>query len=184
MSRGREPVDRADLGVEDASGDRTDLRQPKQRLEAGFPRKSTTQLGAYRLHYVVEDVYGDGVEMLIGRLTEREVLRRLERQAWWRASLGIESGSHNQAWVTFDVHASSCDAPDPGEPARDCGCSWEPWILWRWRDATPQSGGMVVGRYGRGWQATKPSSAMIERTTSGWHGYPHRISSACTRRYP
>jgi hypothetical protein len=39
-------------------------------------------------------------------------------------------------------------------------------------------------RQGRGWQGSRPSSRISDRTSSGPAGTPHATRSACTRRYP
>ena len=41
-----------------------------------------------------------------------------------------------------------------------------------------------LNRHGRGWQGSKPSSRMTDRTISGPAGTPQAARSAWTRRYP
>ncbi|MEQ7125328.1 hypothetical protein ABN034_12485 [Actinopolymorpha sp. B11F2] len=86
---------------------------------------------------IVEDVYGDGTELLIGHLDTGEIDRRIRAQHWWRPGITVDHATVDHAWVTFDVHAPHCDAPDPADPGRDCDCSWDDWILYHWREATP-----------------------------------------------
>ena len=43
---------------------------------------------------------------------------------------------------------------------------------------------VVHGRHGRGWQATRPSSRISLRTSSGPATVPCRASCAAMRRYP
>ena len=93
---------------------------------------------------IVEDIYGDGTELLLGHLDTAEIDARLRAQDWWRPGLVVDELSVDHAWVTFDVHAPYCDAPDPANPGRDCDCSWEPWIVYHWRDATPDTPGAVA----------------------------------------
>lgn len=87
---------------------------------------------------IVDDVYGDGIELLIGHLDQAEVTRRLARQPWWRPWMRIDTESLDHAWVTWDEHAPGCDRPDgtiPGEPGGDgCDCTWSPWIVYHWHD--------------------------------------------------
>ncbi|GAA5038628.1 hypothetical protein [Actinopolymorpha pittospori] len=92
---------------------------------------------------VVEDVYGDGIEMLIGHVDADEIDRRIRMQPWWRPGLTIAAAPEH-AWVTFDVHAPSCDASDPAMPGTDCRCSWQPWIIYHWREALPDAPGAVA----------------------------------------
>jgi hypothetical protein len=92
---------------------------------------------------IVEDIYGDGTELLIGHLDADEISRRVRAQDWWRPSIAVDPTSISHAWVSFDVHAPRCGAPDPADPARDCDCAWEPWIVYHWREATPHSDGAI-----------------------------------------
>jgi hypothetical protein len=39
-------------------------------------------------------------------------------------------------------------------------------------------------RHGRGWHATRPAARINPRTSSRLHRWPHRVSWACTRRWP
>ncbi|GAA2760013.1 hypothetical protein [Actinopolymorpha rutila] len=91
---------------------------------------------------VVEDVYGDGTEMLIGHIDTGEIDGRIRMQPWWLPRLSVVAPAEH-AWVTFDVHAPGCDAPDPAVPGTDCQCSWQPWIVYHWRDAAPDTPGAV-----------------------------------------
>lgn len=89
---------------------------------------------------IVDDVYGDGVELLVGHLTTDQVEQRLAQQPWWHVSLSVDPATLDYAWVTFDEHAPGCSEPNgtiPGEPGTDgCDCTWQPWILYHWRDAS------------------------------------------------
>ena len=87
--------------------------------------------------HIVEDVYGDGVEMFIGHISADVANQRLAGQPWWSLGLVVDETTIDHALVTFDVHAPRCTGEPDAVPGRDCDCAWEPWIAWHYRDAKP-----------------------------------------------
>ncbi|MEQ7007678.1 hypothetical protein ABN028_16000 [Actinopolymorpha sp. B17G11] len=111
---------------------------------ASEPLTLTDLFGDMKPSAIVEDIYGDGTELLIGHLDVAEINARTRDQEWWRPCLAVDELTIDHTWVTFDVHSPYCDAPDPANPGSDCDCSWEPWIVYHWRDATPTTPGAVA----------------------------------------
>ena len=104
---------------------------------ASEPLSLAELFGSPPYDHVVEDVYGDGVEMLIGHVDVAEANRRIAAQPRWTPSLVVDEPRLDHALVTLDVHAPGCRAPSGAVPGRDCDCAWEPWIAWHYRDASP-----------------------------------------------
>lgn len=93
-------------------------------------------------HEVVEDVHGDGLQLLIGHLTPDTAQQRIEDQPWWTPRLLVDTVEH--AWIRLDQHSTSCDHPDNdevplGQPCGSGRCSWAPWIRWHWHETTPSA---------------------------------------------
>ncbi|MEQ4209639.1 hypothetical protein [Actinopolymorpha sp. B9G3] len=104
---------------------------------ASEPLSPVDLFGPPPYDHIVEDVYGDGVEMFLGHIDADTANQRLARQPWWSPGLVVDEHSLDHALVTFDVHAPRCAAAPGAVPGRDCDCAWDTWIAWHYRDAEP-----------------------------------------------
>lgn len=86
---------------------------------------------------IVEDVHGDGLQLLIGHIDATTAQWRIEVQPWYQPRLLVDPAVVEHAWIRLDQHAASCDHSRPvplGQACPSTRCCWAPWIRWHWHE--------------------------------------------------